>query len=103
MGKPTYELLQWHIEGVADPQQGESRHWAASLKHLPVTDAEAIGNHVFLAQFPFRPVGSNFMAQCPKEPRILGRQLSAGTHPSKLGPGRSKTPRTKLRILKLDG
>jgi hypothetical protein len=63
-----------------------------------VTHAEAVGNHVLLAQSALGPVGPDAVAQCTKEPCIIGREFSTGTHHSKLRQSRAKPPRTNLRI-----
>ena len=99
MAPQTCDKFLWgDLKGVAYTKHREQSTWASRLEHLPVTDAEAVGNHVLLAEFALHSVRPHTVTQGTEEPRKVGRELSAGTHNSKLGPGRTKAPRTNLRI-----
>ena len=78
------KLLERQIECFTDSQEREHGNRASGLDHLPVTEAEAIGDHVLLAQVTLRSVGSNPVAKRAEEPRIIGRQVSAGAHTSRV-------------------
>ena len=73
MTQPRHQLLGSEAEGVADPQQREDGAGASGLNHLPVAQAEAVTDHVFLAQFAIHPVGPDAMAQGAEEARVTGR------------------------------
>jgi hypothetical protein len=88
-----------HLKCIADSKKGEDSAWPSSLDHLPVAHTEPEGNHVFLAQFPFGPEGPHTMAQCAKKTLVLRRKLATGTHYLRLESWRTKSPRTKLRIV----
>ena len=67
------ELLQRQIEAFTDSQQREHGNRTSGLDHLPMTDTEAIGDHVLLAQLTLRSVGPNPVTQGTEEPRVMGR------------------------------
>ena len=47
------------MERLTDPQQGDHVNGAPGFNHLPVTQAEIVADHVFLAQVPFFAVGAD--------------------------------------------
>jgi hypothetical protein len=49
VGQARYELLRRNPKGFTDSEQREHRGRTASLDHLPVTDAKAVGDHILLA------------------------------------------------------
>ncbi len=51
VGYGRYELLHRNVKGLADSQQCENRDGAPGLHHLPMADAEAVRDHILLAQF----------------------------------------------------
>jgi len=73
MTQPRHKLLRSNAERVADAQQREYGARPSGLDHLPVTQAETVTNHVFLAQFALRPVCPDAMAQGAEETRVTGR------------------------------
>jgi hypothetical protein len=73
-----------NLKRLADSQQREHRKRSAGLDHLPVSHAEAVGIHVFLAQFAFRSQASDSMTESAEESRVVSRQFSAGAHLSRL-------------------
>lgn len=83
--KTGEKLLQCQIERLADSEDREHGNRTSGLDHLPMTDTEATGDHVLLAQFTLRSVGPNPVAQRSKKPRVMGRQISAGTHIFRVG------------------
>jgi hypothetical protein len=99
VGQPRDELLRLNSKGIANPQQRENRGWPSSLDHLPVTHAEPVGNHVLLAQFAFRPMRADAMAQGAEESPVACRKFPGRTHHSKLKSSRAKSPRAKLRTV----
>jgi hypothetical protein len=90
VGHGCHQLFNWNIECFAYSQQRENRDGATGLHHLPVPDAEAIGNHVFLAQFTDCPARPDFLTQTAKKPSVMSRNLSGGSHNSTLGEGEQK-------------
>jgi hypothetical protein len=84
MSHGGYELLDRNVEGIADPQQRKDGDRAASLHHLPVADAEAVRNHVLLAEFARSPASPDFVTEATKEAGVMGREFSACPHISKL-------------------
>ena len=72
-GQTSYNLLRRDLEGLADPKQRRHCNRATSLNHLPVTDAEAIRNHVLLAKFTFCPIRAYSVAQRAEVPCVMGR------------------------------
>jgi hypothetical protein len=78
------KLLRRDLKRLADSQQREHRKRSPGFDHLPVSHAETIGIHVFLAQFAFRSQASDSMTESAKEPRIVSWQVSAGAHLSRL-------------------
>ena len=86
------------LKRLANSQEGEDRHGTAPLNHLPVADAEAVGNHILLAQLAVGSVGPDAVAKSAEELCIVGRKISVGTHLLRVGPTRAKIPRTKRRI-----
>ena len=64
MGRETGdELLNRQIEGFADSQQRKNGNRSSGLDHLPVAHAEAVEDHVLLAQATLRSVGPNPVPQ----------------------------------------
>ena len=100
--QPAHQLLQPDVERLAHPQQCEDRNWPSRLNHLPVPDTEAVGDHVLLGELARGPEGPNAVAQATEEPRIVGRQLSAGTHDSRLRPHEQKHHEQKCVLLWYD-
>lgn len=84
VGEPCHQLFWHHIKCLTNPKEGVDRDRASRLDHLPVTNGESIGNHVLLGQVSVHPVGPNAVPQRPKVPSVMGREISAGTHPFKL-------------------
>ena len=82
--KTGEKLIQRQIESLTDPEQREYGNRTSGLDHLPVTHTEAIGDHVLLGQLTLRSVGPNPVSQRPEEPRVMDRQVSAGTHISRV-------------------
>ncbi len=74
------KLLRRNLKRLTDSQQREHRKRPSGLDHLPMTNAEAVGIHVFLTQLAFRSQASDSMTECAKESRIVSRQFSAGAH-----------------------
>lgn len=54
MAQPCHKLLWSDAERVAYAQQREQDARASGVNHLPVTEAEDVTKHVFLAQFAVR-------------------------------------------------
>jgi hypothetical protein len=82
--KPSHELLWLNVEGLANPQQREQRRGASGLDHLPVADAETVGNHVLLAQFALRAIRADTMAKGAEETLVACRKFPGRAHHSKL-------------------
>jgi hypothetical protein len=59
--------------------------------------AEAVGNHVLLAQLARGPASADFVTEAAKETGVVSREFSACPHSLKAGPPRAKIPRAKLR------
>ena len=51
VGDRRHELLYRNVKCLADPQQCENSDGAPGLHHLPMADAEAVRDHILLAQF----------------------------------------------------
>lgn len=92
------QLFGLDFKSLAYPQEGKDRYRPATFNHLPVPDAEAVRNHILLAQLEVGSVGTDSVAKGTKEPCVVSRKLSVGTHAFKGGLVRAKTPRTKRRI-----
>jgi hypothetical protein len=90
VGETGEQLLERQIEGFTDSQEREHGNRTSGLDHLPMTEAEAIGDHVLLAEVTLRSVGPNPVAKRTEEPRVIGRQVSAGTHTSRVRSLRAK-------------
>ena len=84
VGNGRHELLDRNIKRLADPQEGEDRDGATGFHHLPMADAEAVRNHVFLAQFARSPASPDLVTKASKEAGVMGREFSACPHISKL-------------------
>src|ERR1022692_4613428 len=82
--KPCHDLLGLNVESLANPQQCEQGRRASSLDHLPVADAEPVGNHVLLAQFALRAIRADAMAQGAEETLVACRKFPGSAHHSKL-------------------
>jgi hypothetical protein len=80
MRQSRHELLRRDFKSRANTQQREHRDGTARLNHLPVTKTEPVGNHVLLGKFALRSARPDAVAQGTKEPRIIRREVSAGTH-----------------------
>ena len=52
----------------------------ARFHHLPMTDTEAVSEHVLLAQFARGPASPDFVTKSPKKPSVMGREFSACSH-----------------------
>lgn len=98
MAKTGNQLFRLDFKSLAYSQKGKDCYRPAAFNHLPVPDAEAVRNHILLAQLVFGSVGTDSVAKGTKEPRIIGRKVSVGAHLSRVRPTRAKTPRTKRRI-----
>ena len=84
MGDGSHELINRNVEGLADPEQGEDRDGTAGFDHLPVPDAETVGNHILLAEFARGTASPDFVTEPPKKAGVMGREFSACPHTSKL-------------------
>ncbi len=98
LAKTGDQLLRLDFKSLAYPQKGKECYRPATFNHLPVPDAEAVRNHILLAQLVVGSVGTDSVAKGTKEPCIVGRKVSVGAHLSRVRPTRAKTPRTKRRI-----
>lgn len=98
LAKTGDQLFRLDFKSLAYPQKGKDRYRPAAFNHLPVPDAEAVRNHILLAQLLLGSVGTDSMAKGTKESCIVGRKVSVGAHLSRVRPTRAKTPRTKRRI-----
>jgi hypothetical protein len=98
LAKTGDQLFRLDFKSLAYPQKGKDCYRPAAFNHLPVPDAEAVRNHILLAQLVFGSVGTDSVAKGTKEPCIVGRKVSVGAHLSRVRPTRAKTPRTKRRI-----
>jgi len=67
-----YEPIKRNPKRFANPEQRENRGWPARLNHLPMAHAEAVREHVLLAELAFLPVGTDTIAQCTEKPPVLG-------------------------------
>lgn len=98
MGHRPHKLLDRRVKRLADAQEREDSDGAAGLDHLPMADAEAVGNHILLAQFARGTVTADFVTEPPKKTGVMSREFSACPHILKAGGIRSKTPRAKRRV-----
>lgn len=99
MGEAAYQLFQRDLKSLGHAKQGDHCHRAASFKHLPVANAKAERQHVLLAELALSSVGSNSVPQRTKQPRVMSRQFSAGTHYSRLGFHEQKDHEQKCILL----
>jgi hypothetical protein len=97
LAKTGDQLFGLDFKSLAYPQKGKDCYRPATFHHLPVPDAEAVRNHILLAQLVVGSVGTDSVAKGTKEPCIVGRKVSVGAHLSRVRPVRAKTPRTKRR------
>jgi len=98
LAKTGDQLFGLDFKSLAYPQKGKDCYRPATFNHLPVPDAEAVRNHILLAQLMVGSVGTDSVAKGTKEPCIVGRKVSVGAHLSRVQLARAKTPRTKRRI-----
>lgn len=98
LAKTGDQMFRLDFKSLAYPQKGKDRYRSAAFNHLPVTDAEAVRNHILLAHLMVGSVGTDSVAKGTKEPCIVSRKVSVGAHLSRVRPTRAKTPRTKRRI-----
>src|ERR1017187_5907139 len=98
VAQSCYKFFRRNAKRLTHSQHREYRYRASGLDHLPVAHTEAKGDHVLLGQLTLHPVGPDSVAQGAEVPGVTFRDLSAGTHSSKAGSSRARTPRTKLRI-----
>ena len=98
LAKTGDQMFRLDFKSLAYPQKGKDCYRPATFNHLPVPDAEAVRNHILLAQVMVGSVGTDSVAKGTKEPCIVGRKVSVGAHLSRVRPTRAKTPRTKRRI-----
>ena len=66
------ELLEREIECFTNSQERGQSYRAPGLDPLPMTDTEAIGVHVLLAQIAIRSERPNPVAQLAEEPLVVG-------------------------------
>ena len=98
LAKTGDQLFRLDFKSLAYPKKGKDCYRPAAFNHLPMPDAEAVRNHILLAQLVFGSVGTDSVAKGTKEPCIVGRKVSVGAHLSRVRLVRAKTPRTKRRI-----
>jgi hypothetical protein len=72
------ELLYRNIERLTDSQQRNDGDWAAGLHHLPMAHAEAVRDHVLLAELSGEPQSPDFVAETAKEAVVVNGDFSAG-------------------------
>ena len=85
VGDRRHELLDRNVKCLAHSQQREDRDGAASFHHLPMAHAEAVRDHILLAQFTRGSESPDFVAEPTKKTSIMSGKFSAGPHTSKLG------------------
>lgn len=73
MSQTCRELIKGNVESFADTEQGGHSDRPSRLDHLPVPDAEPVGNHILLAELAICPVRPDSVAQGSKESHVPGR------------------------------
>src|SRR5690348_15497219 len=67
LAKTGDQLFRLDFKSLAYPQKGKDCYRPAAFNHLPVPDAEAVRNHILLAQLLLGSVGTDSMAKGTKE------------------------------------
>ena len=63
LAKTGDQLFRLDFKSLAYPQKGKDCYRPAAFNHLPVPDAEAVRNHILLAQLVFGSVGTDSVAK----------------------------------------